>query len=220
MRQSDPPTLGSSLVRQPEPTSTRVKALSTHQQKRRGAQDSASVTSTTKLFLFSGISLTKWRIGSERIAAGIRTFADQFLIDDDSSSATDSHAVEPELDSSLSSEIQHEAITEVVRQETVESEVSDNGTLVLNGSIVGISNLDLGLEPTPPGGDGSLADLEVFDLQKLSFLPLQPGTDLFQVPRLENGQVLPIINVTSDLGQGEDEQNQSALSSSSTMGAG
>jgi hypothetical protein len=139
--------------------------------------------------------------GSEQIAASIGAFADQFLVDGDSSFASNSHAVQPELNPSSPSEIQHETITKVVGQESFESEVSDNGPFVNGGSIVGIPNLNLGLHSTPPGGNGSISDLEVFDLQKLSLFSLQPGSNLLQVPELQGIQVLPIVDVIAPLAQ-------------------
>jgi len=88
-------------------------------------------------------------------------------------------------------------ITKIVRQESFESEVSDNGAFVNGGSIVGIPNFDLGLQSAPPGGNGSVSDLEFFDLQKLSLLLLQPGTNLIRVPELQRIEVLPIVAVTA-----------------------
>ena len=76
--------------------------------------------------------------GSEQIAASIGANADQFFVDGDSSSATYSHAVESQLNASLTNPFQHEAITKVIRQESFESEVGDEGTFINGGSIVGI----------------------------------------------------------------------------------
>jgi hypothetical protein len=126
--------------------------------------------------------IDKLTFGSEQIAAGISTSTDQFWADRDTSFASNRHAVQPELNPSLPSEIQHETITKVVGQESFESEVSDHGTFINGGSIVGIPNLDFSLQPTTPGGNGSVSNLEAFDLQELSLFSLQPGANLIQVP--------------------------------------
>ena len=149
-----------------------------------------------RLFV-NGNFIDELTFGSEQIATFISTSTDQFLTNRDMSASTDSHTIEPELNSSLSSEIQHETITKIVRQESFESEVSDNGAFVNGGSIVGIPNFDLGLQSALPGGNGSVSDLEFFDLQKLSLLLLQPGTNLIQVPELQRIEVLPIVDVTA-----------------------
>jgi hypothetical protein len=155
--------------------------------------------------------------GSEQIAAGSGTATDQFWADRDAAFATDGHAIEPQINSRLVYEIQHEAIREIVGQKAVESEVSNKGTFVNGGSIVGIPNLNLGLHSTPPGGNGSISDLEVLDLQKLSLLSLQPGTDLFQIPEIQRIEVLPIVDVAAPLGQSKDQQNQNLLQHESSV---
>ena len=109
-------------------------------------------------------------LGAEQIAAGIGAIADQFWADRDTPASADRHAIEPQLNASLATEIQHEAIRKVGSEQALESNISDNGTLINGGPIVGISDFDLSLQSTTPGGDGSLTDLKVFDLQKLSLL--------------------------------------------------
>jgi hypothetical protein len=122
--------------------------------------------------------------GSEQIATFISTSTDQFWADRDTPASADSHAIESQLNAGLASPFQHEAVVQVRGQEASESLIGDDGTLVNGGSIVGISDLDLGLQSASPGGNVSVSDLEVFDLQKLSLFSLQPGTDLFQVPEI------------------------------------
>ena len=171
--------------------------------------------------LVNGNFIDELTFGSEQIATFVSTSTDQLWANRDAAFTADSHTVEAELDSGLAiaTKIQHEAVVQVRGQESFESEISDNGAFVNGGSIVGIPNLDLGFQPTSPGSNGSVSNLEVFDLQRLSLLPLQPGTNLFQVPELQWVQVLPIVNVTAPLGQSEDQQNQRALQHNLSFGS-
>jgi hypothetical protein len=114
---------------------------------------------------------------------------------------------------------QHEAVGQVSGEQVLEANIGDNGIFINGGSIVGIPNLDLGFQPTSPGGNGSVSDLEVFDLQKLSLFSLQPGTNLFQIPNLQRVAVLPLVNVTAPLGQSKDQQNQSTLQHNLSFGS-
>ena len=161
--------------------------------------------------------IDKLALGAEQVAAGSRSATDQFSADRKASSSTNSHTIEPQLNSGLAV-TQHEAIRKVSGEQSFESNVSDNGTFVNRDSIIGISDLDLGLQSTTPGSNGSVSDLQVFDLQKLPLLSLQPGTNLLQVPRLQGGQVLSIVNVAASLRQGQGQQNLSALQHSLSFG--
>jgi hypothetical protein len=60
----------------------------------------------------NGNLIDELTFGSEQIAAGSSTSTDQFLADSDTPASTDGHAIEPQFDSSLVRELQHEAITE------------------------------------------------------------------------------------------------------------
>jgi hypothetical protein len=85
------------------------------------------------------------------------------------------------------------------------------GALINHLAVVGISDFYFGLQSTPSGGNGSVSNLEFFDLQELSLLSFQPGSNLFQVPRMKDIKlVLPILNVTAPLGQRKNQQNQNA----------
>jgi len=156
--------------------------------------------------------------GSEQVTTLIGPTTDQIWANGYTPSPANGHTIESQLNAILVTEIQHETITKMAGHETVESKVSDNGAFINSDSIAGIPNLDLGLQSTPPGGNGSISDLEVFDLQKFSLLSLQPGTNLLQVPELQGIQVLPIVNVTAPLGQNKDQQNQRALQHNLSFG--
>jgi hypothetical protein len=107
---------------------------------------------------------------------------------------------------------QHEAIRKVGSEQAVESNIRDKGALINHLAVVGISDFYFGLQSTPPGGNGSVSNLEFFDLQKLSLLSFQPGSNLLQVPGIKDIKlVLPILNVTAPLGQRKNQQNQNAL---------
>ena len=178
---------------------------------------SQSSLDNQRLFV-NGNFIDELALRAEQIVTGIGAIADQFWADRDTPASANSHAIEPQLNAGLATEIQHEAIAQVARQESFESNISDNGTLINGGSVVGIPDFDLSFQPTTPGGDGSLTDLKVFDLQKLSLLSLQPGTNLLQVPRLQGGQVLSIVNVAAPLRQGQGQQNLSAPQHSLSFG--
>jgi len=104
----------------------------------------------------------------------INTSTDQFWADRDAAFTADSHTIELQLDSVLAVN-QHEAVVQVSGEQALEANIGDKRTFRNGGSIVGIPNLDFSLQSTPPGGNGSISDLEVFDLQKLSLLSLQSG---------------------------------------------
>ncbi|TKB32486.1 MAG: hypothetical protein E8D51_10165, partial [Nitrospira sp.] len=161
--------------------------------------------------------IDKLSLRSEQVAPSSGAIANQGLIDHDVAFSADSHTIEPQLDSVLAV-TQHEAVGQVRGEQALEPNIGDEGTLENGGSIVGIFDLDLGFQSTPPGGNGSVSNLEVFDLQRLSLLSLQPRTNLLQVPGLEGGQVLPIVNVTASLAQSKDQQNQNTLQHNLSFG--
>lgn len=101
-----------------------------------------------RLFV-NGNLIDELTFGSEQIATFISTATDQFSADRGMSAAADGQAIESQLYAGLVCKLQHEPIREVAGHESFESEVSDNGTFVNDGSIVGIPNLDISLQATP-----------------------------------------------------------------------
>ena len=77
-------------------------------------------------------------------------------------------------------------------------------------SAVGVANFNVGFNAAVPGSEGTVAEFDVLNLQKVSLPRFQfPPTLVIH----ENGIVgsPPLFNAASELGQREDQQNQSAL---------
>lgn len=89
------------------------------------------------------VGSTIFGLGFDSTAGAI---ANQGPIDLDAAFATDGHATESQLNAGLTKPIQHETVIKKAGHETVKSEVGNNGALVDNDSIVGISVLDFGLQ--------------------------------------------------------------------------
>jgi hypothetical protein len=133
-------------------------------------------------------------------------------VNGDPSFTPDGHPVQAELNPWLSNPIEHEPVLQIAGNKTIESEIGNDGTFI-DDRTIGVPYLDFGLQSTPPGGNGSVSDLEFFDLQKLSLLSLQPGANPLQVPGMKNIKlVLPIVNVTAPLAQSKNQQNHVRLS--------
>jgi len=157
--------------------------------------------------------------GSEQIAPLVITCADQLGTDRDTASAADGHAIEAELNARLADPIEHEAILQITWEQPMKSNIGDDGALILDGSI-NAPDFDVCFEATPPGGNGPVTNMEVFDLQKFSLLSLQPGANIFQVPRVNNIQLaFSIGNVTAPLNQGQEYQDQYALQHTPSFGS-
>jgi len=156
--------------------------------------------------------------GSEQIATFISTSTDQLRANRDAAFATDGHTIEAQLNAVLVTEIQHETITKIARHETAESDISDNRAFINGSSIVGIPYLDISLKSSPPGGNGSVSDLKVFDLQRLSLLSLQPGSDLVEVPGLEGPQVFAVLDIAAGLSQSKSQYKQQTGEHLSSLG--
>jgi hypothetical protein len=94
--------------------------------------------------------LVNMPVGSPTFGLGFGStagaIANQGSIDLDAAFATDGHATESQLNAGLTKPIQHETVIKIAGHETVESEVGNNGALVDNDSIIGISDLDFGLQ--------------------------------------------------------------------------
>lgn len=91
----------------------------------------------------NGKFLDELTFRSEQIADGIRAIADQGSIDRDAAFATNGHTVESELDSSLSREVQHKAVVEIVGNQVVESDIDDKEAFINRPSSSRASNFGL-----------------------------------------------------------------------------
>jgi hypothetical protein len=149
----------------------------------------------------------KLTFGSEQKATLINTSTDQFWADRDAAFTADSHTIEPQLDSVLAV-TQHEAVGQVRGEQALETNIGNEGTLKNGGSIIGISDFDLGVQPTSPGGHSPLADLKVFDLQKLALLPLESRSNLVEIPGFEGPYIFPVLDITAGLSQGKNQYEE------------
>jgi len=112
--------------------------------------------------------IDEFTLSPEQIAAGIAAIADPGSINRDAAFATIRHTIESHLNAGLATEIQHEAVGQVRGEQALETNNIERA-LANNDSIVGISDLDLGLQSTPPGGNGSVSNLEASILRKSRF---------------------------------------------------
>jgi hypothetical protein len=61
--------------------------------------------------------------------------------------------------------------------------------------------------------------LNILDLQVGTFLSLEPRSEVLKVVESQGGEILPIVNVRSGLGQDENQQNQNAFQHSLFLGS-
>jgi hypothetical protein len=174
---------------------------------RTGIQDSVRVASTIS-FCFK----TPWLPGpitGHLARGGIvgDVTANQLSIDSDSAFASDSHAVQTQLDTWL-------PITKmpfIVQAEfghTLESNQVVGGSFENEGA-VGLMNFEFGGDLATPGSQGAVTDLQVLDLHKLSLFPFQPFPE--RITQRLDFVYVPVLVPTSELGQSENQNNQSVL---------
>ena len=85
-----------------------------------------------------------------------------------------------------------------------------------NKGAVGLMNFESGGDLPSPGGEGTVTDLQVLDLNKLPLFPFQPLPE--RIAQRLDLVLVPVLVSTSELGQGQDQQNQNALQHNLSFG--
>ena len=104
-----------------------------------------------------------------------RSSLNQFWLDGNSAFSSNSHTIQSKPNANLVTQ-GSSLISCVVRKNAAgESDVVGDGAFIDN-SAVGITNLEVGLNPSTPRSEGAVTDSDIFDTQKLSleFLKLNP----------------------------------------------
>jgi hypothetical protein len=140
--------------------------------------------------------------------------AHKFSVDSDASSSSDSHAIQPEIDSLLR-HTEESTVTDVVEEINAKSGVGDYGAAVYD-SAISVSNLNVGSQPSSSSSDGTSSDSEIFKLQVVTLGGLTQQPSLFG----ERGDRVgaDILATLATPGQRENQNNQSTLQHSLSFG--
>jgi hypothetical protein len=143
---------------------------------------------------------------------------DKLWIDGDSPLPTDSHAIQAQPDAGLSIVEGTSPVASVKEKHgSVETDIDPHPAMV-DGLPVGVSNFNVGFNPSIPSSDESLSDLEIFNLEEFPFLPFKTLSGLVGQGSEFIGSN-PFFNAAPGLGQGENEDNQSTLQHSLSFGS-
>ena len=143
--------------------------------------------------------------------------SDESGLNSDASFASDRHTVNAEPDARLGEGESASVLASVVNENIAMKTNVDKHGSTIGDRPIGVSNFDVSPDLPAPGGEGTIANRNVFNAKKLSLISLQP------LPGLacqQNGIVgpPPLFNATAGLGQSEDQQNQSTLQHSLSFG--
>jgi hypothetical protein len=150
----------------------------------------------------------------------LHTQTDQASVNSEPSFATNSHAVQAQLDTLIGHSDQGTA-TDVIRDASnvPESNVGIHGTFIDQGT-VGVANAQIGGETSSPRRDGTSADFDFLDLQQFSLLSFDPlPLPCIQGIPFKGRNVSPISDITSNLSQGENQNDQSTLQHNLSFGS-
>ena len=143
---------------------------------------------------------------------------DKFAFNGNASFASDRHTVDTEPDARLGEGESTVFLSSVVNENIApEPNVHEHWTTVGDRPIC-IADLNGSSDLPAPGGEGTVAELDVLDLQKVSLVPLVQSPTL-----LGHGNGLvgvpPFFNAASGLGKGEGKQNQNMLQHNLSFGS-
>jgi hypothetical protein len=122
-----------------------------------------------EFLLFDTDSLVE-QAGSLGISVGAKVVADQAWVNSYSSLTSNSHSVQPEMDSPLAKGEQS-GIIAVEPNCADESNIGENISSIENRAI-SIVSFDSRADLSTPRGDGAVSDLDLFQFQQLSLLRL------------------------------------------------
>ncbi|NOT95000.1 MAG: hypothetical protein HOP00_01640 [Nitrospira sp.] len=98
----------------------------------------------------------------------------QFGLDSESSLSPDTHTVQAQPDAWLSIREGFSAIGGVIQEDiALEANIDPNMATIGNGAI-DVSNLNIGFHPAVPGSSRPVTQSDIFNLEKIPFLSLQP----------------------------------------------
>jgi hypothetical protein len=146
---------------------------------------------------------------SSGIGISLHSSADQAAINGDASLASDGHAIEAYQYSGLVTQMPF--VVDTRFGHTLEASVGEGKPFIDQGAI-GVSDFEVSGDLASPSSNGAITNLDVFELQQLpldAFPLLSPfvGHGNYLVGPLPFSVLVP----TSELGQSENQQSQSAL---------
>jgi len=155
--------------------------------------------------------------GTLWIAQETRT--DQTGVNRNTSLPSDPHSIKAQSDSILASGKIVAVVKQVGDTNWVKGAFVKESWSAEKDSAIGIPHFNIGGDLPSPSGNGTLADLKIFNLQQIPLQPLKFFTGLV-------GQGADVIRVSpfsefkaaAELGQREDQQNQSAFQHSPSFG--
>jgi len=143
--------------------------------------------------------------------------ADEFSLNDNAPFTSDSHTVNSRQNASLSEGEKTGFRDSVVNENgSTETTVNEHRTAI-DDSTIGVTDFNISADLSAPSGKRATAEFEVLNFEKLSFVPFM------QLPPVlgHGNQIVessPLFNAAPGLGQSENQDDQSALQHSLSLG--
>ena len=146
-----------------------------------------------------------------------RSSINQSGLNGNASLATNGHAVYSQPDTDLATVQSSTLLGCVIHEDaSLETDIVEHGSFIDN-CIVGIADLNVGLDSSAPSGKGTIADSEIFYVQKFSLEPFQ----LVPVIVGHGGGSIgsnPLFNAATGLGKYEDCEHQYGIEHEPSFG--